>query len=472
MVRNSNFPKDTRNYLINRIFPKFISIISVPVLLRLINPTFWGEVALLVGMQSLIVGLISQGKSASMERYFSKMTRAFARKYALRYLNISISIFIAIFVFIEIGFNFNYLKFFDLPYGLPLRFALIGSLLIAHNRFLISILRSNQQSIKVLKYNQLLSISTPVTQVLFVYFIISISDYQDRMIVSAYFFAQVLILLLNNFSLLFFIRNKINFENFEENQSLKKISSYSNYTYLFIIFSSLINWADRYFIKIYSSQVDVGLYDAVYRVLDILGVIVGTFMVAISPILFSREQNDNKYFLNIKQQIEITFLLALAGVFISPIAIELLLPEVYFSQIKIVPILLLGLAFASSASVVTTIFDVNERKDLNLKGIIVGTVVNIILNIILIPDFGTLGAAYSMLIAGFIWFLSNLFFTRKFNFDLRGLITTILFVCLIVFGHFVLWKFTFIYDLLGIVFFLAVSYRAYFVFKNIISFNT
>ena len=48
------------------------------------------------------------------------MTRAFARKYALRYLNISISIFIAIFVFIEIGFNFNYLKFFDLPYGLSI----------------------------------------------------------------------------------------------------------------------------------------------------------------------------------------------------------------------------------------------------------------------------------------------------------------------------------------------------------------
>ena len=72
MVRNSNFSKDTRNYLINRIFPKFISIISIPVLLRLINPTFWGEVALLVGMQSLIVGLISQGKSASMERYFQK----------------------------------------------------------------------------------------------------------------------------------------------------------------------------------------------------------------------------------------------------------------------------------------------------------------------------------------------------------------------------------------------------------------
>ncbi len=471
-MSNSNFSKDTRNYLINRIFPKFISILSVPVLLRLINPTFWGEIALLVGMQSLIIGLISQGKSASMERYFSKMTRAFARKYALRYLNISILIFVVIFLFIEMGFNFNYLKFFDLPYGLPLRFALIGSLLIAHNRFLISILRSNQQSIKVLKYNQLLSISTPVAQILFVYFIIFISDYQDRMIVSAYFFAQVLVLLINNFSLLFFVRNKINFENLEKIQNLKKISSYSNYTYLFIIFSSLINWADRYFIKIYSSQADVGLYDAVYRITDILGVIIGSFMVAIAPILFSREKNDNKYFLNIKQQVEIAFLLALAGVFISPIAIELLLPEAYFSQIKIVPILLLGLAFASSASVVTIIFDVNERKDLNLKGIIVGTVFNIIFNIVLIPDFGTLGAAYSMLIAGFIWFLTNLFFARKFYFNLTNSFMTILVVCSIVLAHFVLWKFTFIYDLTGIVFFLIISYRAYFVLKNIISFNS
>ena len=165
-------------------------------------------------------------------------------------------------------------------------------------------------------------------------------------------------------------------------------------------------------------------------------------------------------------------MLALAGVFISPIAIELLLPEAYFSQIKIVPILLLGLAFASSASVVTTIFDVNERKDLNLKGIIVGTVFNIIFNIVLIPDFGTLGAAYSMLIAGFIWFLTNLFFARKFNFNLTNSFMTILVVCSIVLAHFVLWKFTFIYDLTGIVFFLIISYRAYFVFKNIISFNS
>lgn len=468
---SSNFSKDTIIYLINRILPKFISIISVPVLLRLVNPNLWGEIALLVGLQSLIVGVISQGKASSMERYFTKMSRVFARKYALKYLNVSILILISIFIFIEIGFNLNYLKFFDLPYGLPLRFALIGSLLIAHNRFLTSILKSNLQSIKVLKYNQLLSISTPLTQILFVYFVISISDFQDRMIVSAYFFAQVLVLLVNNFSILIFIRRTIKFEKLENIEKLNKISTYSNYTYLYFIFSSVITWADRYFIKIYSSQVDVGLYDAIYRLLNILGIVVGAFMIAIAPILFSREKNDNKYFLNIKQQVEVAFLLVLAGIFISPIAIEFLLPEVYFTQIKIVPFLLLGLAFASSASVLTTIFDVNERRDLNLLGVIIGTVANIFLNIILIPEFGTLGAAYSMLAAGFLWFCSNFYLSKKFDFELLGVIKIISGVSLIVFAYSILWGYTFIYNFFGIIFFLAICYRLFFILKKIMAFN-
>jgi len=467
-VNNLNFSSDTRNYLFTRIFPKLISIISVPILLRLINPTFWGEVALLVGMQAFVVGLISQGKSASIERYFTKMNRKFAKFYSLRYLYISILIFFIVFIILEVGFRLAYFNFFDLPYGLPLRFALIGSLLLAHNRFLISILRSNQESLKVLKYNQLLSISTPVTQILLIYFIISISDFQDRMIVSAYFFAQVLILLINNISLLNFIRKNINFKTEVNNDNLGKISTYSNFTYLFMIFSSLINWADRYFLKIYSSQLNVGLYDAIYRIVDILGVIVGSFMIAIAPILFSRKENNNNYFKNIKYQIEITFLLSLAGIFISPIAIEIILPSIYFSQIKIVPILLLGLAFASSASALTTIFSVNERRDLNLKGIAIGAILNIVLNIVFIPTYGTLGAAYAMLLSSLFWFLANLYFSRSFSFKPKGLFINLIIVSLISFIHFYLWEFSFIYNILGIIFFLYISYRSFKIFKKLI----
>lgn len=471
-MNNSNFSADTRNYLLNRILPKLISIISVPILLRLINPTFWGEVALLVGLQSLVISLISQGKIGAMERYFTKMTRKYAKFYALRYLYISVAIFLLVLIILEVGFRLKYFNFFDIPYGIPLRFALFGSLLTAHNRFLISILRSNQESLKVLKYNQLLSTTVPITQILFVYSIIIISDFQDRMIVSAYFFAQVLVLIVNNVSLLSFIRKNIKFNELYSDSSLNKITTYSNFTYLFILFSSLINWVDRYFIKFYTSQIDVGLYDAIYRIVDILGVIVGSFSIALAPILFSRKKNDVQYYKNIKYQIEITFWLSLAGIFISPIIIEVVLPSAYFSQVKIIPPLLIGLAFASSASILTTIFDVNERKDLNLKGIAIGTTLNIVLNVLFIPLYGTLGAAYAMLFSCITWFLVNLYFSQIFKFNLNGIFKNIFIACIIATIYFYIWQYTFIFDVMGIVIFLFITYLSFQAFKKMINFSS
>ena len=96
--------------------------------------------------------------------------------------------------------------------------------------------------------------------------------------------------MVNNVSLLSFIRKNIKFNELYSESSLNKITTYSNFTYLFILFSSLINWVDRYFIKFYTSQIDVGLYDAIYRIVDILGVIVGSFSIALAPILFSRKK--------------------------------------------------------------------------------------------------------------------------------------------------------------------------------------
>ena len=128
-MNNSNFSADTRNYLLNRILPKLISIISVPILLRLINPTFWGEVALLVGLQSLVISLISQGKIGAMERYFTKMTRKYAKFYALRYLYISVAIFLLVLIILEVGFRLKYFNFFGKD--LPITYKLLVYLLLS-----------------------------------------------------------------------------------------------------------------------------------------------------------------------------------------------------------------------------------------------------------------------------------------------------------------------------------------------------
>ena len=186
--------------------------------------------------------------------------------------------------------------FFDLPYGLPLRFALIGSLLLSHQRYFYAILRASRKSKKVLKYTQSVALATPLIQIGAIYLVIYFRDFNDRMIVSGYFLGQILILTITNVLIYIYVK-----KNTKEKETIleldtKNIRSYSNYAFLFIFFSTFITWQDRYFIKYFMSEYDVGLYDAIYRYVDVLGVITGSFMIALGPILFSKKNLSNRYF--------------------------------------------------------------------------------------------------------------------------------------------------------------------------------
>ena len=142
-----------------------------------------------------------------------------------------------------------------------------------------------------------------------------------------------------------------------------------------------------------------------------------------------------------------------------------------FHKLKLSP-LLIGLAFASSASILTTIFDVNERKDLNLKGIAIGTTLNIVLNVLFIPLYGTLGAAYAMLFSCITWFLVNLYFSQIFKFNLNGIFKSIFTSCIIATIYFYIWQYTFIFDVVGIIIFLFITYLSFQAFKKMINFSS
>ena len=162
-----------------------------------------------------------------------------------------------------------------------------------------------------------------------------------------------------------------------------------------------------------------------------------------NSILFSKKDSGIKYFTSIENLIYLAFLIAAGGTFISKIAVEIILPESFHSAAEIVPILAIGLAFGSAASITTTIFDVNERKDLNLKGIIVASIINAFGNIYLVPEYGILGAAFSMLIAGIFWFLLILYFARTFGFTIKNNLLQITFINLLMVSNFLFWEETF-----------------------------
>ena len=181
---------------------------------------------------------------------------------------------------------------------------------------------------------------------------------------------------------------------------MKKMLSYG-LTYLpTILFMWTINFSDRYFLNYYSSLEDVGIYSFGYKIAQIVYIVVLAFSLGWTPILFSIiKENNGKEILS---KIMTYYLLILISLVLlislfSREIVAIVAVGKYTESYKIIPIisvsyLLYGIyIFLFSGLMVT--------KKIKSQPIIIGgsALINISLNIIMIPKFGYMGAALSTL---------------------------------------------------------------------------
>ena len=193
MKNKNNFSKlsvDSKNYLYVRLLPKLISFITVPIILRLITPKLWGEIALMVGLQSLASAVLLKGRASAGERYIISLGEKKALKFFTKSNYNLIRNFLLIILFFELLNYFNYLDFLEIDYGMPFRLSLIASLFLSFNTMFNSLLRALDKSTTVLRGTYLLGLLTPFIQLSLVAFIIFLEGFNDRMIVTAYFVGQ------------------------------------------------------------------------------------------------------------------------------------------------------------------------------------------------------------------------------------------------------------------------------------------
>ena len=167
-----------------------------------------------------------------------------------------------------------------------------------------------------------------------------------------------------------------------------------------IIFMWIINFSDRYFLNYYSTLKDVGIYSFGYKIGQIIYLMVTAFSIGWTPILFSiaKENNAKKIFAKIMTYfflVLFSFVL-LISIFSKDI-VRLVSVGEYMGSYKIVSFIsfsyfLYGIyIFLFSGLMIT--------KRIGSQPIVIGmaALLNILLNIFLIPKFGYAGAAYSTL---------------------------------------------------------------------------
>ena len=161
--------------------------------------------------------------------------------------------------------------------------------------------------------------------------------------------------------------------------------------------------SDRYFVNAIWGGAANGIYSAAYKIPTIVTLISSVFMQAWQ---FSAvaESSDEKACSQFYSKVFKGFLslvsIGTAGlIFFSRFLCRLLLDASYFEAWRYMPTLLCAAAVEAVVSFLATVYLVRKKSMHSLVTAMVGTVANLILNAILIPKIGVLGAAVATLIS-------------------------------------------------------------------------
>lgn len=428
---DKNFFKRFMDFFTGSVLSSIISLISIPIITRLINPEIYGEFSLFILFYNIMCLFSTLGLEHSFIRFymdFDKLERIILLR---RILKIIFIFNILVFGLIQINSK-QIIKFLNFKNEYTLFLLLFGVIIAILNKFAVTYLR-------ILQKGKIYSTILVIYQILNILFIfIAIKIYNQSilsliypMIISNCIITLVAILSsLKYWSDVFFVKEQLS-----SKISLKAILSYS-YP---ILLSSLIIWGyqslDKIMLKEYSTLQELGLYTVSFRIVGVLNIIQQPFNAIWIPLALEKVK-DKKFFQQINDLLTIVIvLIASLAILFSPIVIKILGDE-YKGVQKIYPFLVM-IPLLNILSEVTG-FGIIVAKKTKYQTIISGVtlLLNFLLNYIFIIKYGALGAALSSVISYLIyyilkWKISNKFFYVKYR-VFKPLVNLLLLVILII----------------------------------------
>jgi O-antigen/teichoic acid export membrane protein len=202
----------------------------------------------------------------------------------------------------------------------------------------------------------------------------------------------------------------------------KELFIYGNKFIYFGLFLLLIDVSDRFFLKYFFDESIVGIYSASYRLGTLMSLAIAAFRFSWTPYFLNLSENpENKKIIS-----EIFTYFIFAGLFLflffsfftEPVVKYSfdgfsLLNSKYYSGLIIIPIILLSYFFSGLFANLNVVPFYTNRTSILLLISLEGLIINILLNILLIPKFQMLGAAYSTLFTYVIMFIHIYYLSQK-----------------------------------------------------------
>jgi len=262
-----------------------------------------------------------------------------------------------------------------------------------------------------------------------------------KMGLNGYFLSMVLAHFISTFILLVFgsVSKYLNFKSFDKS-FMKTMLIYS----MPLIPNGLMWWvmnvSDRYILTYFLGFDATGIYSVSYKFPSLITLMNSIFFMAwqLSAMQEYGKDGYDNFYKNIFGVLS-SFLLLITAVvllILKPL-MSVFVADAFYESWKYVPLLLVGTVFQAFSSFFGTNYTASKKTKGAFTTSVYGAIVNIVINLLLIPIWGIQAAAFSTMLAYLtMWFL-RIFDTKKFvkiKIDWKNLILSIILIGIQILG--------------------------------------
>jgi len=406
----------TAIYGVGIMLNKFLSFLLIPVYTYFFSPADLGLYNLIQSLWLFIILIYVYGMETSFIRFFidAKEDKVKTEIYSTSLLLITLtSLIFSVIIYLLAGTVSNFIGFENIEKGKYL-IKILSVLLFFDtiSRFPLLLLRAELKA----KTYFILTVSSLIINLVFNVVFIIIFKFNVEAILYSYIISVIFTLFVGLIITKKFFTFKFSFK------EAKELVIYGNKFIYFGLFLLLIDVSDRFFLKYYFDESIVGIYSANYRLGTVMSLAIAAFRFSWTPYFLNLSENPEN-----KKIISNTFtyfifaglFLFLFFVFFTEPVVKFtfggysLLDPKYYSGLVIIPIILLSYFFSGLFANLNVVPFYTNKTSILFYISLEGLIINVLLNIILIPKFEMLGAAYSTLVTYAIMFLHIYFVSQK-----------------------------------------------------------
>lgn len=191
---------------------------------------------------------------------------------------------------------------------------------------------------------------------------------------------------------------------------------------IYAIFQRIYTYLDSVLLQHFAGDIYVGYYQIPFRIITALQFLPGAFIASLYPAM-------SNYWVSNRRQLSISFEKAMiylaivslpisAGVFALADKIILLFKSGYGEAILPMQIIILSILFIFINYPIGSLLNACDRQKNNTYNMIVVTIIGVLLNLILIPQFKVVGASITVLITNILMTALGIYWAKKtVNFD-------------------------------------------------------